>query len=93
MFGWLKGKIDKATKKVTGKVKHNHYKKDVTGYDVIDVYDVCNIFEVEDNSGCTHHIIKKLLVMGKRGHKSKARDLQDIKDSVDRLCEIYKDDK
>lgn len=87
MFGWLKGKLKKV-KKSNG-VKHNHYKKDVSSYDVIDIYDVCEIFEVEDNSGCTHHIIKKLLVMGKRGHKTKERDLQDIKDSVERLCELY----
>lgn len=98
MFDFLKSKLRKLKKDDVDKTsnnveKHSHYKKDVRKYSFIDIYDVCMIFDVDDKSGCIHHIIKKLLVMGKRGHKTRARDLQDIRDSVERLCELYKDEK
>ena len=68
--------------------KHNHYFKDVSDYKEIDVYALCKIFEVDDPSGCTQHAIKKLLVTGKRGHKDRLRDLQDVVDTVKRLIEL-----
>lgn len=68
--------------------KHNHYFKDVSDYKEIDVYALCKIFEIDDPSGCTQHAIKKLLVTGKRGHKDRLRDLQDVVDTVKRLIEL-----
>lgn len=68
--------------------KHHHYFKDVSDYKEIDVYALCKIFEIDDPSGCTQHAIKKLLVTGKRGHKDRLRDLQDVVDTVKRLIEL-----
>lgn len=71
-----------------GVTKHSHYFKDVSDYKEIDVYALCKIFEIDDPSGCTQHAIKKLLVTGKRGHKDRLRDLQDVVDTVKRLIEL-----
>lgn len=67
---------------------HSHYFKDVSKYDVIDVYAICKIFDVQDNTGCIHHAIKKLLVTGERGHKDRREDLQNVVDTISRLIEI-----
>lgn len=73
--------------------KHNHYFKDVRDYDVIDVYAVCKIFGVKDESGCIQHAIKKLLVTGNRGYKDRRRDLQDVVDTITRLIELEASDE
>lgn len=66
----------------TKEVKHSHYRKSVEGLDYIDIYRVCRLFGVEDNSHCLHHAIKKLLMSGKRGSKSKIKDITEARDSL-----------
>lgn len=89
---WIKSRIKERVGVVHPKEnvlkKHNHYFKDVSDYKEIDVYALCKIFEIDDPSGCTQHAIKKLLVTGKRGHKDRLRDLQDVVDTVKRLIEL-----
>lgn len=71
--------------------KHAHYFKDVSDLDEVDVYIVCNIFEVNDFSGCKHHSIKKLLLSGGRGVKSEFKDVSEARDTLNRWLEINKD--
>lgn len=61
--------------------KHSHYYRPCP-YDAIDVYRILEIFEV--NNPCAQHAIKKLLVMGNRGHKDAERDVQDVIDTMTR---------
>lgn len=70
------------------KPKHNHYHKDVSKYKSVDVYAICKIFGVQDESGCIQHAIKKLLVAGGRGYKDRQTDLQNVVDTIERLIEI-----
>jgi hypothetical protein len=66
--------------------KHNHYFKDVSNLDEIDVYMVLKLFNVTDP--CLQHIAKKALCAGQRGHKDFKKDLQDILDTAKRAVEI-----
>lgn len=68
--------------------KHSHYYKDVSNLDEIDVYKVCELFEVDDPSGCVQHAIKKLLCGGKRGAKSSEKDLQEAVDTLQRKIDM-----
>lgn len=71
--------------------KHNHYYKDVRHLDEIDVYQVCNLFNVNDPSGCLQHAIKKILLPGERGGgKSAEKDLSEAIDSLQRKLDILK---
>ena len=70
------------------KVRHNHYFKDVSDVNRIDVYEVLKRFNVTDP--CLQHIIKKALCAGQRGHKDFKNDLQDILDTAKRAVEINK---
>ena len=63
--------------------KHSHYYKDVSHLEEIDVYRICELFEVEDPSGALQHAIKKLLVAGGRGAGKDLR--KDIQEAVDTL--------
>lgn len=62
--------------------KHNHYFKDVSKLEVIDVYRVLELFAVTDP--CVQHAIKKLLVDGGRGQKDMTKDIQEAIDSLTR---------
>lgn len=66
--------------------QHNHYFKDVSGLNEIDVYMVLKLFNVTDP--CLQHIAKKALCAGQRGHKDFKKDLQDILDTAKRAVEI-----
>lgn len=68
--------------------KHSHYFKDVSNLDVIDVYAVLTLFEVNDP--CIAHAVKKLLCTGNRGHKDFETDVQDAIDSLVRWKELNK---
>jgi len=68
--------------------KHNHYYKDVSKLNVIDVYGVCWKFKVQDDSGCIQHAVKKLLLSGGRGSKDRLTDLNEAVDTLNRLIEI-----
>ncbi len=70
--------------------KHNHYFKDVSKLDYIDVYRVIQLFGITDP--CLQHALKKLLVAGGRGHKDISRDVQDVIDSCVRWQEIQLED-
>ena len=67
--------------------KHSHYHKDVSRYDTIDIYVICDLY-VDDNSGCIQHAVKKLLCGGKRGAKDEVKDLQEAMDTIQRKIEI-----
>lgn len=69
--------------------KHNHYFKDVSHLDYIDIYRVLDLFQVTDS--CLQHAAKKILVAGNRGHKDLTRDVQDIIDSCQRFLEMQKE--
>lgn len=61
--------------------KHNHYFKDIKGFDELDVYRVLERFNVTDQA--IGHAIKKLLVAGGRGAGKDIR--QDIGEAMDTL--------
>lgn len=52
----------------------------------IDVYDVLNAFGV--TCPATQHAIKKLLMPGKRGHKTELGDLLEARASIDRAIDL-----
>lgn len=72
--------------------KHSHYFKDVSDLDEIDVYRVCDMFEISDNSGAVQHAIKKLLCAGKRGAKGYRKDLQEALDTIKRKLDMMAED-
>lgn len=61
------------------------YQRSVKGVQ-IDVYDVLNAFGV--TCPASQHAIKKLLMPGKRGHKSELGDLIEARASVDRAIDL-----
>ena len=84
----LNGKFDLNNKSEYVERKHSHYFKDVRHLDYIDVYQVCKLFEVNDQSHCTQHSIKKLLMSGKRGAKDKMKDIIEARDTLNRYLQI-----
>ena len=72
--------------------KHSHYFKDVSDLDEIDVYRVCDLFEVDDASGAIQHALKKLLCSGQRGVKDYRKDLEEARDSIQRKLDIMSED-
>lgn len=70
--------------------KHNHYFKDVSSLQQIDVYRVIELFEVP--AGPVDHAVKKLLCAGNRGHKDLERDIQDAIDSLVRWQQMRQED-
>jgi hypothetical protein len=71
------------------KEKYSAYFKDVSRIDFIDVYQVHNLFNVDDPSGAIQHASKKLLLSGVRtGGKSKADDIREARDTLNRWLEI-----
>lgn len=83
-----------AMKKVQNPVtpKHSHYFKDVSDLDEVDVYRVCDLFEVNDNSGAIQHSLKKLLCSGQRGAKGYRKDLEEARDSIQRKLDLMAED-
>lgn len=63
-------------------MKQSRYHKDVSAYDMIDVYDVLRLYEVESHP--VGHAIKKLLMAGRRGAKDYRQDLQEAVQSIQR---------
>ncbi len=72
--------------------KHNHYFKDVSDLDEVDVYRVCDLFEVNDPSGAKQHAIKKLLCSGQRGAKDERKDLEEARDTIIRKLAMMTED-
>lgn len=69
---------------------HDHYFKDVSNFQRVDVYRVLRLFEVTDP--CIQHAVKKLLVAGGRGSKDVDKDIQEAMDSLLRWREMRKED-
>lgn len=65
--------------------KHSHYHKQCP-YNSVDIYRVLELFGVTDQA--IGHAIKKLLVAGKRGAKSKYQDIQEAIDTLNRWQEM-----
>ena len=78
---------EKGRKDDSAKPKHSHYHKDVSQYDTIDIYVICDLY-VKDNSGCIQHAVKKLLCCGNRGVKNNVKDLQEAIDTIQRKIEM-----
>lgn len=68
--------------------KHNHYFKDVSFLNEMDIYALCKAFGVKDSSGAKHHAIKKILCSGARGAKDEMQDIQEAIDTLTRLVEL-----
>ncbi len=74
--------------------KHSHYFKPVEHLTEVDVYRVCDIFQVDDCSGATQHAIKKLLLPGQRGGgKSTRKDIKEAVDTLTRKLEMLDEDE
>jgi len=74
--------------------KHSHYFKPVEHLTEVDVYRVCDIFQVNDCSGATQHAIKKLLLPGQRGGgKSTRKDIKEAVDTLTRKLEMLDEDE
>lgn len=71
--------------------RFNHYFRDVSKLTHIDIYLVCQLFNVDDSSGCLQHAIKKLLAAGSRGHKDLLTDLNEAVVSIQRKIDILTD--
>lgn len=73
-------------------MSNNHYFKDVSHLDKIDVYRVLKLFNVTDQN--IGHAVKKLLCPGQRsGGKSFEQDLIDARDSINRALEMIEEDR
>lgn len=71
------------------KDKYPKYYKDVSGLNEIDVYQIHNLFDIQDASGCLQHASKKLLLSGVRtGGKSKHDDIREARDTLTRWLDI-----
>ena len=69
--------------------KHSHYFKDVRHLDYVDIYQVCKLFPVDDDSGAIVHARKKLLVAGGRGAgKDMIKDITEARDTLNRYLQI-----
>jgi hypothetical protein len=70
--------------------KHNHYFKDVSKLQEIDVYRVLSLFEVHDP--CLQHALKKILCCGIRGMKNADKDIEEAIVSLKRWQEMKMED-
>ena len=72
-------------------MSYEKYFKDVSGYDVIDVYRAHRIFGLTDEALC--HASKKLLLSGVRtGGKTLEQDVREARDSLNRWLEMLQED-
>lgn len=66
-----------------------YYKCIPANVSVLDVYAVCQMFPVQDDTGCINHARKKLLVPGTRtGGKSFYDDIKEARDTLNRWLEL-----
>lgn len=67
------------------------YFKDVNKLTEVDVYQVHDLFQIQDCSGAIQHASKKLLLSGVRtGGKTKFQDIQEACDTLNRWLQINK---
>lgn len=73
--------------------KYSKYFRSVEGLTEIDVYQVHNLFSIDDHSGAIQHASKKLLLSGVRtGGKSKYQDIKEARDTLTRWLEMNNKD-
>lgn len=72
--------------------KHSHYFLDVKHLEYVDVYRLCDLAKMGDDSGAKHHALKKILFSGKRGAKNEAADIQEAIDTLQRKLEMMAED-
>lgn len=68
---------------------YNHYKKDVTHLQSIDVYRILELYNVTDP--CVQHAVKKLLCAGNRGAKTEEQDIIEARDTLNRKLEMIEE--
>ena len=69
--------------------RYPQYYKSVRHLEFVDVYQVHNLFSIEDWSGCIQHASKKLLLSGVRtGGKTKRQDIEEARDTLTRWLEL-----
>ena len=74
--------------------RYPQYYKSVRHLEHVDVYQVHQLFEIEDPSGCIQHASKKLLLSGARtGGKPKCKDIEEARDTLTRWLEIQDEDE
>jgi len=67
-----------------------YYKPVPKNTESLDVYAVCQMFPVDDATGCINHARKKLLVPGTRtGGKSALDDIREARDTLNRYLELH----
>lgn len=67
-----------------------YYKVIPEGTESVDVYAICQMFPVQDDTGCINHARKKLLVPGTRtGGKSMYKDIKEARDTLNRWLELH----
>lgn len=71
-------------------MSHDHYKKDVSHLDMIDVYRVLELFNVTHPA--LQHAAKKILAAGGRGAKDWEKDVQEAIDSLNRALQMREED-
>lgn len=71
-------------------MSHNHYFRDVSKLQSLDVYRLLELFNV--TCPVAQHVVKKALAAGQRGHKSLHKDWQDIADSAARKLQMMRED-
>lgn len=69
--------------------KHNHYFKNVSHLEELDVYRLIDLYAIIDP--CIQHMLKKCLVVGGRGSKDALRDVQDIIDTAERWKQMQQE--
>jgi hypothetical protein len=69
---------------------HSHYFKDVSHFEMIDIYRVLELFGVTDQK--IGHAVKKLLCAGQRGQKDIGKDIQEAIDSLERWKSMREED-
>lgn len=66
-----------------------YYKRIPDNVKEVDIYAVCQMFPVDDPTGCINHARKKLLVPGTRtGGKSFYKDVKEARDTLNRWLEL-----
>jgi hypothetical protein len=66
-----------------------YYKRIPKGIESVDIYAICQMFPVDDATGCINHARKKLLIPGTRtGGKSMYKDIKEARDTLNRWLEL-----
>lgn len=76
---------------IPNSILYPKYFKDVSEITDMDVYELHELFQLHDYSGCLHHASKKILLPGVRtGNKTRYQDIKEARDTLNRWLEINK---